>query len=114
MGKLIVIEGTDGSGKSTQFRLLSELSRYEKQKEQFAQLLPCLRQLVKEVTLEKYRRSGADSGQNPAIKAAASKLSALQSVKILGIIDTTAQRLRQNVNYNLVLASFCAQLRGMK
>ena len=97
-----------------EFRLLAALSKYEKQKEQFAQLLPCLRQLVKEVTLEKYRRSEADSGQNPAVKSAAAKLSALQSVKILGIIDVTAQRLRQNVNYNLVLASFCAQLRGMK
>ena len=27
MGKLIVIEGTDGSGKSTQFKRLSELGK---------------------------------------------------------------------------------------
>ena len=95
-----------------EFALLSALAKYEKQKELFAQLLPCLRQLVKEVTLEKYRRGGKEETlQNPAVKAAASRLSALQSVKILGIIDTAAQRLRQNVNYNLILASFCAQLR---
>lgn len=95
-----------------EFALLSALAKYEKQKELFAQLLPCLRQLVKEVTLEKYRRGGKEEMvQNPAVKAAASRLSALQSVKILGIIDTAAQRLRQNVNYNLILASFCAQLR---
>ena len=30
MGKLIVIEGTDGSGKSTQFRLLSQHLETEK------------------------------------------------------------------------------------
>lgn len=37
MGKLIVIEGTDGSGKSTQFRLLTE--RLEKEQHQFQKLV---------------------------------------------------------------------------
>ena len=37
MGKLIVIEGTDGSGKSTQFRLLT--SRLEKENHQFQKLV---------------------------------------------------------------------------
>ena len=37
MGKLIVIEGTDGSGKSTQFRLLT--SRLEAEKHQFQKLV---------------------------------------------------------------------------
>ena len=37
MGKLIVIEGTDGSGKSTQFRLLSQ--RLEKEGKQFRHLV---------------------------------------------------------------------------
>ena len=36
MGKLIVIEGTDGSGKSTQFRLLTQ--RLEKENRSFKQL----------------------------------------------------------------------------
>ncbi len=37
MGKLIVIEGTDGSGKSTQFRLLTQ--RLESQGQQFRKLV---------------------------------------------------------------------------
>lgn len=37
MGKLIVIEGTDGSGKSTQFRLLSQ--RLEREQRQFRHLV---------------------------------------------------------------------------
>ena len=37
MGKLIVIEGTDGSGKSTQFKLLT--SRLEAEKRQFQKLV---------------------------------------------------------------------------
>lgn len=98
-----------------EFALLSLLAKYEKQKEAFSQLLPCLRQLIKEVTLAKYRRGiKEEMGQSPVVKAAASRLSALQSVKILGIIDTAVQRLHQNVNYNLILASFCAQLRQMR
>ena len=37
MGKLIVIEGTDGSGKSTQFRLLTQ--RLEKENQKFQKLI---------------------------------------------------------------------------
>ena len=37
MGKLIVIEGTDGSGKSTQFRLLTQ--RLQKEGRPFRQLV---------------------------------------------------------------------------
>ena len=37
MGKLIVIEGTDGSGKSTQFKLLT--SRLEAENRQFQKLV---------------------------------------------------------------------------
>ena len=36
MGKLIVIEGTDGSGKSTQFKLMAE--RLEKENKPFRRL----------------------------------------------------------------------------
>ena len=37
MGKLIVIEGTDGSGKSTQFKLLT--SRLKQENHQFQKLV---------------------------------------------------------------------------
>ena len=40
MGKLIVIEGTDGSGKSTQFALLT--SRLEQEQIAFQKLVFCL------------------------------------------------------------------------
>ena len=47
------------------------------------------------------------------VKTVSTRLSALQSMKILAIIDTALLQLKQNVNFNLILASFCAQLRQM-
>jgi len=92
-----------------EFALLSAVSRYEKQKDAFVQMLPCLKQMVKEASLKKYTAGFSGIGKLPAVREASSKLSALQSLKILDIIDTAAQRIRQNVNFNLVLAAFCAE-----
>ncbi len=93
-----------------EFALLAAVSRYEKQKETFVQLLPCLKQMVKEASLKKYIAGHSGLASLPAVKEASSRLSALQSVKILGIIDVAVGRIRQNVNFNLVLASFCAEI----
>ncbi len=92
-----------------EFTLLSAVSKYEKQKESFVQMLPCLKQMVKEASLKKFTSSRSGLSSLPAVKEAASKLSALQSIKILDIIDNAARRIRQNVNFNLILASFCAE-----
>ena len=92
-----------------EFTLLSAVGKYEKQKEAFIQLLPCLKQMVKEASLAKYASGHSGLRRLPAVREASAKLSALQSLKILAIIDTAAQRIRQNVNFNLVLAAFCAE-----
>ena len=103
-----------------EFALLSALGRYEKQKDLFAQLLPCLRHLVKEVVVQKYERNlpagdaaVSSTALGQTVKTVSTRLSALQSMKILAIIDTALLQLKQNVNFNLILASFCAQLRQM-
>lgn len=95
-----------------EFTLLSAVSKYERQKESFVQILPCLKQMVKEASLKKFTSSHSGLSSLPAVKEAASKLSALQSMKILDIIDNAARRIRQNVNFNLVLAAFCAETAG--
>ena len=95
-----------------EFVLLASLGRYEKQKEAFVRLLPCLKQMAKEAALKKYSGGSPGMGSLPAVREAASRLSTLQIMKILAIIDTVSQRIRQNVNFNLVLASFCAEASG--
>ena len=95
-----------------EFLLLASLGRYEKQREAFVRLLPCLKQMAKEAALKKYSGGSSGLGNLSAVREAASRLSTLQIMKILAIIDTASQRIRQNVNFNLVLASFCAEVSG--
>lgn len=93
-----------------EFTLLSAVSRYERQKDGFVQMLPCLMQMVKEASLRKYSSNPSGLASLPIVRGASSKLSALQSIKILAIIDVALRRIKQNVNFNLVLASFCAEI----
>ncbi len=92
-----------------EFQLAAYLTRYDRKKDQLLAVLPLLKELCKEMAAEKFSKHS----ENSFTKQHSSRLSALQWVKIIDIIEDTAELLGQNVNLTLILAGLSAKIKAI-
>ena len=90
-----------------EFRMLALLSGLEKKREQFLQLLELVRMQVCRIAL---MREGVS--RDPGLQEAARKITRLQAMKIVDIIDTAVGYLNQNVGLALLAGWLCGQIRS--
>lgn len=95
-----------------EFELLSCLQEYteSKKREDFLKLLDGVRAYFFEMIRLK---NGVDTQSTDLSVQAKNRLTTLQAVQIIDIIDTAAAQVVQNVGLGLVAASFCAKAKSL-